>query len=81
MAMIGLHLTKINVIRILFINYFLTDKISSAIKVTSKVPGSIYTDLKRNGTLKQDFYYGNNDINYRWVANDNWTFVKNFHGQ
>ena len=81
MAMIGLQLTKINVIRILLINYFLVVKIFLAIKVSSKVPGSIYTDLKRNGTLKQDFYFGSNDINYRWVANDNWTFVKTFHGQ
>lgn len=53
----------------------------TAIKVTANVPGSIYTDLIRNGILNQDPYFGKNDITYRWVANDNWTFVKTFHGK
>ncbi|XP_054162255.1 beta-mannosidase-like [Oppia nitens] len=49
-----------------------------AIKVKAKVPGSIHSDLRREGVLKQDIYVQYNDIDYQWVSLDNWTFVKTF---
>jgi beta-mannosidase len=48
--------------------------------VKARVPGSIYSDLRRDGLLKEDLYYENNDINYRWVSYDNWTFERTFEG-
>ena len=52
-----------------------------AIKVAANVPGNIYTDLFKSGVLKADPYYGKNDINYRWVSYDNWTYEKTFNGK
>ena len=52
---------------------------STAIKVSAKVPGSIYTDLINNKVIGNP-YYRFNDLLYRWVANDNWTYVKTFSG-
>ncbi len=46
----------------------------------ARVPGSIYSDLRRDSVLKEDLYYENNDINYRWVSYDNWTFERTFEG-
>jgi hypothetical protein len=46
----------------------------SAITVKAIVPGSIYSDLRRNDVLKEDLYYENNYINYRWVSRENRTF-------
>jgi beta-mannosidase len=51
-----------------------------AILVKAKVAGSIYSDLRTNNVLKQDLYYGYNDVNYRWVSYDNWTYERNFEG-
>ncbi|CAG2112721.1 unnamed protein product [Medioppia subpectinata] len=48
------------------------------IKVGAKVPGSIYSDLRRAQVLKQDLLYEKNDVNYRWVAYDNWTYERTF---
>ncbi|CAG2176241.1 unnamed protein product, partial [Oppiella nova] len=42
------------------------------------VPGSIYSDLRREQVLKQDLFFENNDVNYRWVAYDNWTYERTF---
>lgn len=47
--------------------------------MSAKVPGSIYSDLMRNGVIGDPFYRYN-DFAYRWVGYDNWTFVKNFSG-
>ncbi len=44
------------------------------------VPGSIYSDLRRDGVLKEDIYYEYNDVNYRWVSYDNWTYERTFEG-
>ncbi len=52
----------------------------SAITAKAKVPGSIYSDLHRNGRLKADLYYEDNDVNYRWVALENWTYERTFQG-
>ncbi|XP_042213967.1 beta-mannosidase-like isoform X2 [Homarus americanus] len=39
------------------------------------VPGGVYTDLLKANVLSQgDFYYRYNDIDYRWVSQQNWTY-------
>lgn len=50
---------------------------NSSIVVKSKVPGSIYSDL-RNHNIIQDPYFGKNDVLYRWIGLDSWTFKKKF---
>ncbi|XP_064488167.1 beta-mannosidase-like isoform X2 [Ornithodoros turicata] len=45
--------------------------------ISSQVPGGIYTDLHRNHIIG-DPYYGSNDIEYRWVGKENWTFSRSF---
>ncbi|KAJ9591465.1 hypothetical protein L9F63_002071 [Diploptera punctata] len=47
-------------------------------KVAATVPGGIYTDLSVAGILTQDIYYRFNDIEYRWVSKENWTYSRTF---
>lgn len=49
-----------------------------SIFVPAQVPGGIYSDLRRNEILKQDILFGKNDIAYRWVGNENWTYSATF---
>ncbi|XP_069671590.1 beta-mannosidase-like isoform X2 [Periplaneta americana] len=51
---------------------------NGTIKAAAVVPGGIYTDLRTAGILSQDIYYRFNDIEYRWVSMDNWTYSTNF---
>lgn len=44
----------------------------------AQVPGGIYSDLRRAQVLKQDLLMGKNDIAYRWVGNENWTYTTSF---
>ena len=44
------------------------------------VPGGIYSDLERNGILSNPLQ-SNNDVNYRWVSLDGWTYEKTFDGK
>ncbi|VDM75772.1 unnamed protein product, partial [Strongylus vulgaris] len=41
------------------------------------VPGDIFTDLHRNGIIP-DPLFGDNHLDLRWVASDNWTYTKSF---
>lgn len=41
------------------------------------MPGSIFTDLLRNGTI-DDPYRGSNDVRYRWIGRTPWSFNKTF---
>lgn len=50
---------------------------NQSINVPVTVPGSIYTDLEKNGLIG-DPYYRFNDDNYRWISKDNWTYSTNF---
>ena len=43
------------------------------------VPGSIYTDLVRAKFIGNP-YYRFNDVEYRWVSRQNWTYSRNFNG-
>ena len=41
----------------------------------------MYSDLLKAGILNDgDYYYGYNDLSYRWVAYNNWTYVTTFSG-
>ncbi|XP_054164237.1 beta-mannosidase-like [Oppia nitens] len=51
---------------------------NKSITTKARVPGSIYSDLRNNGHLKEGLLVGYNDINYRWVARDNWTYERSF---
>ena len=44
----------------------------------AQVPGGIYSDLRRNNVLKQEILYGKNDLAYRWVGHENWTYTAAF---
>ena len=55
--------------------------LKKGIKVKALVPGSIYSDLEREGVLKENIYKEYNDINYRWVSYDNWTYEREFEGK
>uniref|UniRef100_A0A1B6CRS8 Beta-mannosidase n=1 Tax=Clastoptera arizonana TaxID=38151 RepID=A0A1B6CRS8_9HEMI len=49
-----------------------------SISVPARVPGGIYSDLRNAGILGEDILYRFNDVNYRWVARDNWTYSTKF---
>ena len=53
---------------------------SLGVAVPATVPGSVYTDLMRAGVIG-DPYARFNDVNYRWVALDNWTYTRTFNGK
>lgn len=63
-------------ITLMFINY----NSISATTIKGTVPGGIYTDLRNAGILKDDIFFGDNDIKYRWVAKDDWTYSTTFQG-
>ncbi|CAK9253539.1 unnamed protein product, partial [Sphagnum jensenii] len=51
---------------------------NKSIKAKARVPGSVYSDLRRDSVLKEELHYEYNDVNYRWVSYDNWTFERTF---
>lgn len=51
---------------------------NNSIFIPAQVPGGIYSDLRRNSILKQDILFGKNDVAYRWVGNENWTYATTF---
>ncbi|XP_065302863.1 beta-mannosidase-like isoform X2 [Dermacentor albipictus] len=50
---------------------------NGSITVPSTVPGGIYTDLMMAGIINEP-YYGDNDLEYEWVGQENWTFYRSF---
>ncbi|XP_045607068.2 beta-mannosidase isoform X1 [Procambarus clarkii] len=42
--------------------------------VGGTVPGGVYTDLLKANVLTSDVYYRYNDLDYRWVSEQNWTY-------
>lgn len=47
----------------------------AAITVGGQVPGGVYSDLLAANVLSEgDLYYRYNDLNYRWVSKENWTY-------
>jgi hypothetical protein len=53
---------------------------SLAISTEATVPGGIYSDLRRGNILKEDVYYRDNDLKYRWVSKTGWTYSTEFEG-
>ncbi|XP_053779055.1 beta-mannosidase isoform X2 [Desmodus rotundus] len=50
---------------------------NGSLALPAEVPGCVHTALfQRN--LIQDPYYRFNDLNYRWISLDNWTYSKEF---
>ncbi|KAK6181472.1 hypothetical protein SNE40_009315 [Patella caerulea] len=45
--------------------------------ISGDVPGGIYTALIKNNIIGDPFYR-DNDIKYRWIALENWTYSRNF---
>ncbi|CAG2102953.1 unnamed protein product [Medioppia subpectinata] len=55
-----------------------TEKMRQAIKSSATVPGTIHTDMRASGHLAEELLSGYNDVNYRWVSWDNWTYERTF---
>ena len=45
------------------------------ISCPGSVPGDVFTDLLACGELQQEPYYRYNDLNYRWVGVEDWTYT------
>jgi beta-mannosidase len=52
----------------------------AAVSGNAQVPGGIFSDLKKANILKEDFFFRYNDVQYRWVSWDNWTYHTTFKG-
>ncbi|XP_075226998.1 beta-mannosidase-like [Lycorma delicatula] len=52
--------------------------IKNSTSITGTVPGGIYTDLINAGILKDDIFFENNDVKYRWVAKEDWIYSTTF---
>ena len=50
---------------------------NGSITTSATVPGNIFTDLI-DANILSDPYYGYNDVEYRWVGMDNWTYSRQF---
>jgi len=50
---------------------------NGSIKADGQVPGEVFTDLMAAKVLG-DPYYRYNDVLYRWVGMDNWTYIRDF---
>lgn len=53
----------------------------SGIHQKATVPGGIFSDLQRAGVLNESIYYRFNDVGYRWVAREDWTYSVDFAGK
>uniref|UniRef100_A0A8C1P6P8 Beta-mannosidase n=1 Tax=Cyprinus carpio TaxID=7962 RepID=A0A8C1P6P8_CYPCA len=51
---------------------------NSSVSVSADVPGCVHTTLQRQGFISQDPYYRFNDLAYRWISLDNWTYTTSF---
>nr|XP_055026056.1 beta-mannosidase [Misgurnus anguillicaudatus] len=50
---------------------------NSSFSLSADVPGCVYTALQRQGIIS-DPYYRFNDLAYRWISLDNWTYTTSF---
>lgn len=50
----------------------------SAFEVPAEVPGGIFTDLRHGSILNESIYYRFNDVKYRWVSKESWTYFVTF---
>lgn len=52
----------------------------SGVRGTARVPGGVFADLLANGVLTDDPLRRYNDVEYRWVSEDDWTYSVTFDG-
>nr|XP_006629912.2 PREDICTED: beta-mannosidase [Lepisosteus oculatus] len=57
-------------------NWTLKNK-NGSLTLTAAVPGCVHSALLKQGLI-QDPYYRFNDLEYRWIALDNWTYSRTF---
>ncbi|XP_003796374.3 beta-mannosidase [Otolemur garnettii] len=50
---------------------------NGSLELSGEVPGCVHSALFQQGLI-QDPYYRFNDLNYRWISLDNWTYSKTF---
>ncbi|XP_077093434.1 beta-mannosidase isoform X2 [Siphateles boraxobius] len=50
---------------------------NSSVSLSGEVPGCVHTALQRQGFIS-DPYYRFNDLAYRWISLDNWTYTTSF---
>nr|XP_044622329.1 beta-mannosidase isoform X3 [Equus asinus] len=50
---------------------------NGSLELPGDVPGCVHTALLQQNLI-QDPYYRFNDLNYRWISLDNWTYSKEF---
>uniref|UniRef100_A0A2K6GWU6 Beta-mannosidase n=1 Tax=Propithecus coquereli TaxID=379532 RepID=A0A2K6GWU6_PROCO len=50
---------------------------NGSLELPGQVPGCVHSALFQQGLI-QDPYYRFNDVNYRWISLDNWTYSKKF---
>ncbi|XP_042338716.1 beta-mannosidase-like [Plectropomus leopardus] len=50
---------------------------NGSVSVSAEVPGCVHSALQRRGDI-QDPYFRFNDVFYRWIAFDNWTYTATF---
>ncbi|XP_037686281.1 beta-mannosidase isoform X2 [Choloepus didactylus] len=50
---------------------------NGSLELPGTTPGCVHSALVRQGLI-QDPYYRFNDLNYRWISLDNWTYSKKF---
>ncbi|XP_056327146.1 beta-mannosidase isoform X2 [Danio aesculapii] len=50
---------------------------NSTFSISAEVPGCVHTALQRQGVIS-DPYYRFNDLAYRWISLDNWTYTTSF---
>ncbi|KAG1950792.1 beta-mannosidase [Pimephales promelas] len=50
---------------------------NSSVSLSAEVPGCVHTALLRHGFIS-DPYYRFNDLAYRWISLDNWTYITSF---
>ncbi|KAK2563424.1 Beta-mannosidase, partial [Acropora cervicornis] len=48
---------------------------NKSLSVYGEVPGNVHTALFRNGRIPNP-YFRFNDVHYRWIAYDNWTYAR-----
>ena len=76
------HPISVNCIIIVIRNHKFTSVLIVLIhicnEVGANVPGGIFSDLRNAGILNESIYYRFNDIEYKWVAMENWTYTTEF---
>ncbi|KAM6221639.1 beta-mannosidase [Rhynchocyon petersi] len=50
---------------------------NGSLQLPGTVPGCVHSALLQQGLI-QDPYYRFNDLNYRWISLDSWTYIKEF---